>query len=77
MLRRRRSSEIQRATIAPKSARKRSRANARSVLRRNLCTRSGYLRIQAKIAKTTPRMLKIDIIPAGIILPVRMNAGRK
>src|SRR3982750_233929 len=76
-LRRRRSSEIQRTTIAAKSARKSKKTNPRNVLRLNLRTRTRYSRIQASRAKITPKMLRTDLIPAGVIGWVRKNAGKK
>jgi len=72
---RHRASEIQRRTIAVRSPRNSSRAITRNVLRRKRRTQP-YRFIQATSAITIPITLRIDIIPAGMKLPVWMNAGR-
>ena len=68
-VKRQRSSEIQRQTITPTISNTSTSTTRRNVLTRNVRTQFYFL-IQAKTAVRMPITLRIDIIPAGIALPV-------
>ena len=54
-------------------------ANENNTRRRHVLTRNvptcGYFFVQATMAMMMPITLKIDIMPAGIVFPVRINLG--
>src|ERR1043166_9542720 len=66
-----RSCDIQRYKMAAKINAARSSTNLRNVARPDFAT--AYFFNQATIATTMPITLKIDIMPAGMNAPVRMN----
>ena len=60
--------------MAKKIAANENTTRRRHVLTRNVPT-GGYFFVQATIAMMMPITLKIDIMPAGIAFPVRINLG--